>query len=202
MKNSAASSLERERKKQDHLIRLVSIHGDEGKAAGVMRLTRAKLLQWLKDEGFRTRVEKAKGEVADQDNWLGIMFQAKIEPFMKNEATRTKSRKSSSSVLAAWVAYRGLKNERAIVFGETNAENKKFFIALGRLLGGDLKLRPWDKTDETIARNWSRRLRTMSRAEGAKWMRDNGFPRMSEVAYRQRLVGLKLTRWNRKIVSK
>ena len=100
MKNSAASSLERERKKQDHLIRLVSIHGDEGKAAGVMRLTRAKLLQWLKDEGFRTRVEKAKGEVADQDNWLGIMFQAKIEPFMKNEATRTKSR-----VLAAWVAY-------------------------------------------------------------------------------------------------
>lgn len=202
MKNSAASSLERERKKQDHLIRLVSIHGDEGKAAGVMRLTRAKLLQWLKDEGFRTRVEKAKGEVADQDNWLGIMFQAKIEPFMKNEATRTESRKSSSSVLAAWVAYRGLKNERAIVFGETNAENKKFFIALGRLLGGDLKLRPWDKTDETIARNWSRRLRTMSRAEGAKWMRDNGFPRMSEVAYRQRLVGLKLTRWNRKIVSK
>ena len=105
-------------------------------------------------------------------------------------------------MLAAWVAYRGLKNERAIVFGETNAENKEFFIALGRLLGGDLKLRLWDKTDETIARNWSRRLRTMSRAEGAKWMRDNGFPRMSEVAYRQRLVGLKLTRWNRKIVSK
>ena len=200
MKKPATSSLEREQKEQARLIRLISIHGDEGKAAGVMGLTRAKLLQWLK--GFRTRVEKAKGEVADQDNWLGIIFQAKIGPFSKNQATRTKSRKSRSSVLAAWVAYRGLKNERAIVFGETNAENKEFFIALGRLLGGDLKLRLCDKTDETIARNWSRRLRTMSRAEGAKWMRDNGFPRMSEVAYRQRLVGLKVTRWNRQIVSK
>ena len=74
MTRSDASTLERERKRQDRLIKLVSIHGDEGRAAGVMGLSREELLQLLKDEVFRKRIEIEKAKVANERGWLEIIY--------------------------------------------------------------------------------------------------------------------------------
>ena len=140
-------------------MKLVGIHGDEGKAAGAMGMKRAELSRLLEDEDFRGRLEREKANVADAADWMQILFKAKIEPHMGMAEKNAKGRKSQVTVRAAWVAYRGLRRERGMVLLEVNANNKDFFIALGRLLSGDLKMRLWDETDETIARNWSSRLR-------------------------------------------
>ena len=110
--------------------------------------------------------------------------------------TRAKS-KISAEIVAAWVALNGVKNERKLVGDQANAGDNDFFIALGRHLSGKRK-RLWDEVDEAIARNWKRILVRMGRKDGARWMQENGFPFLTYDGYRQRLVGLKLTRWDRK----
>ena len=100
--------------------------------------------------------------------------------------------KGEGNSLAAWVAFRGVQNERGIILSAASKGDSHFFVALGRYLNGDWNWEFWDKLDEKIARNWPR-LRGMSRRDGCWWLNEKGFPNLTEAAYRQRLVGLKLT---------
>ena len=171
--------------RRQRLLKRIAIHGDEGKAAGSLGMSRNQLMK-LNDPKIRQQIELEKESVRDEGDWRGIIFRAKVLPHIGNKS------QSSAEIVAAWVALNGVKNERKLVGDQANAGDNELFIALGRYLSGKRK-RLWDKVDEAIARNWKRILLRRSRKDGAKWMQENGFPSLTYDAYRQRIVKLRLT---------
>jgi hypothetical protein len=172
--------------RRKRLVKRIAIHGDEAKAAGSLDMSRDQLMK-LNDPEIRQQIESEKESVRDEGDWRGIIFRAKVMSHIGSKS------RSSAEIVAAWVALNGVKNERKVVGDEANAGNNEFFIALGRYLRGKKK-RLWDEKDKAIARNWKRTLCRLSRLDGAKWMRENGFPSLTYDAYRQRLVSLGLTK--------
>lgn len=194
-KSDAPSALKREKELKARFLKLIAIYGDEGKVAGKLGITRAKLESWQAgDPAFGVNIEREKSSVSD-DKALGILFEAKIGPCIgkRGKARGRKGKGRTSDIVAAWVARSGLSKERLVILGEANANNRDFFISLGRYLSGDLKVELWDDLDESIARNWQR-LKVMKRRQATEWLQKNGFPALTEERFRKRLVNLKLTR--------
>ena len=180
---------EREKRLKNRWLKLVAIWGDEGKAAGQLGITRARIERWMAlDPSLVTRIENEKASVSD-DRALRILFDAKIAPYTgkhpKEKARGRKGKGSTSDILAAWVARNGLPNERSTILGEANANNREFFIALGRYLSGDLKVELWDALDLAIARNWPKLEPMKRRREATQWLRENGFPDLTEERFRK-----------------
>ena len=187
----------REERLKKRWLKLVTIWGDEGEAAGKLGITRAKVERWTgSDPSLVARIESQKSSVSD-DRALKILFDAKVAPYVgkrrKEKARGRKGKGSTSGILAAWVARQGLPKQRAIVLGEAKANNREFFISLGRYLSGDLVVELWDSLDEAIARNWQS-LKRIKRRKATEWLRENGFPDLTEERFRKRLVSLKLTK--------
>jgi hypothetical protein len=167
------------------LLKRIAIHGDEGKAAGSLGMSRNQLMN-MNDSETRQQIESEKESVRDPEGWRRIIFEGKVMPHIGSKGRK------AAEIVAAWVALNGVKKARLVVLAEANAGNNEFFVALGRCLSGKRK-RLWDKVDETIARNWKRILLRKSRKEGALWMQKHGFPSLTYDGYRQRLVSLGLT---------
>jgi hypothetical protein len=184
----------REERLKNRWIKLVAIWGDEGTAAGKLGITRARVERWTaSDPSLVARIESQKSSVSD-DTALRILFDAKVAPYAgkrrKEKARGRKGKGSTSNILAAWVARRGLPKERATILGEVNANNREFLISLGRYLSGDLTVELWDDLDEAIARNWQE-LKRMKRRKATEWLQENGFRDLTEERFRKRLVRLK-----------
>ena len=189
----------REERLKNRWLKLVAIWGDEGKAAGKLGITRAEVERWIaNDPSLLARIESEKSSVSN-DRALRILFDAKVAPYIgkrrKEKARGRKGKGSTSDILAAWVARSGLSKQRLTILGEAKANNREFFISLGRYLSGDLMVELWDDLDEVIARNWQS-LERMKRREATEWLRNNGFSDLTEERFRKRLVNLKLTRGN------
>ena len=168
-------------------LKLIAIWGDEGKAAGQLGVTRAQVERWIAiDPSLVARIESEKSGVSD-DRALRILFDAKVAPYIgKRRREKERGRKgkgSTPNILAAWVARSGLPKERSIILGEANANNREFFISLGRYLSGDLVVELWDSLDEAIARNWQS-LKRVKRRKATQWLRENGFPDLAEERFR------------------
>jgi hypothetical protein len=153
--------------------------------------------RWIaNDPSLVARFESEKASVSD-DRALRILFDAKVAPSIgkhpKEKARGRKGKGSTSDIHAAWVARSGLPKERSVILGEANANNREFFISLGRYLSGDLVVELWDDLDEAVVRNWQS-LKRMKRREATQWLRENGFPDLVEERFRRRLVRLKLTK--------
>ena len=183
------------KKKQDRFLTVLRKLGDEGEAAGKAVVGRDELTQWYSDLAFYRLVEIAKLK-ASPESWLAILFDAKVIPKIASDAEQllkdNQLDKGEGNSLAAWVALLGVEHERGIILSAAAKGDSQFFVALGRYLNGDWSREFWDSLDEKIAKNWPK-LRAMSRRDGCWWLNENGFPDLTEAAYRQRLVGLKLT---------
>jgi hypothetical protein len=183
---SAPNALSSHSATRNRLLKRIAFHGDEGKAAGSLGMSRNQLMK-LNDPKIRQEIESEKESAHDEGGWRGIIFRAKVLPHIGSKGRK------SAEIVAAWVVLNGLKKSRKLVADEANAGNDEFFIALGRYLSGKRK-RLWDPVDKGIAQNWKRTLLRLSRRAGAEWMRAHGFPSLSDAAFRQRLVSLRLTK--------
>jgi hypothetical protein len=206
MRKATADAQTRAAKREESLknrwLKLVAIWGDEGKAAGVLGITRPQIERWIATEpSLVARIESEKASVSD-NRALRILFEAKVAPYTgkqpKEKARGRKGKGRTSDILAAWVARSGLSKERTIMLGEANADNREFFISLGRYLSGDLMVELWDHLDGAIARNWPK-LERMRRREATEWLQQNGFPDLAEERFRKRLVRLKLTKQRKRM---
>jgi hypothetical protein len=192
----------REARLKNRWLKLVAILEDEGKAAGKLGITRAQVERWTSgDPSLVARIESQKSSVSDE-RALKILFDAKVAPYVgkrgKEKARGRKGKGSTSGILAAWVARHGLPKQLATVLGEAKANNREFFISLGRYLSGDLMVELWDHLDEAIVRNWPK-LERMRRREATEWLQQNGFPDLAEERFRKRLVRLKLTKQRKRM---
>ena len=176
---------------------LVGKLGDEGAAAGRLRISKEKLLSWVEHPVFAHEVEKQKLLASNKTDWMGILFEAKVIPRVERDAAEMEASgqttKGEGDSLAAWVALRGVENERAVILSAASKGDTQFFVALGKYLNSDWNRTFWDATDEKIAKNWQT-LRAKNRRDAATWMQMHGFPELDETTFRQRLVSLKLTK--------
>ena len=69
--------------KRQRLLKRIAIHGDEGKAAGSLGMSRNQLMK-LNDPKIRQQIELEKESVRDEGDWRGIIFRAKVLPHIGN----------------------------------------------------------------------------------------------------------------------